>query len=129
MAWSGLVRCWCRSSTNLRKRWDCTAALDPQLRGYGVGSGPALRSVHSAAPPRIQLVSAFGCHGGKEPGFPTPLGGDLRLALPGSNCQPREIRCATCSGLHAHGPEQWNAENIGLELQQQIIGSSPAINA
>jgi hypothetical protein len=78
-------------------------------------------------PSRTQLVSAFDGHRRKKPGFPMPLCGDLRLALPCSNRQPREIGGAARSGLHAHGPGQWNAENIGLELQQQIISRSPPL--
>jgi hypothetical protein len=58
-----------------------------------------------------------------------PLRRELVGAAPDAAREPREIRCAECRRLDALRPHDGDAEQVGLELHQQVVDTRAAVDA
>ena len=54
---------------------------------------------------------------------------DLSTIFPKTSRQASEVSRAEGSGFHDFGPDDWDAENVRLELHEQIVAGGPAIDA
>src|SRR5688572_10782500 len=92
-------------------------------------AGPATRTLDRPMPagaPGGHLVT-------REPGFEAlvepPEGRQLFLRLPEARAEARECRGAEGRGLGVHRAQHGHAEQIRLELQQQVVACRAAIDS
>ena len=90
-----------------------------QSRARSQGLGPA-------RPPRRALV---GAHARLEPAIDLPRLGELRGRFPEADRQAGQERGAEGGGLDDLGPDDRHAEDVGLELHQQVVGRGAAVHA
>src|SRR5690606_19736153 len=66
--------------------------------------------------------------GRREPPRLAPGGGDLVLALPHAGRQAGQARGAEGRGLDDLGPRDGHAEDVALELHEQVVGRRAAVD-
>src|SRR5258706_10902282 len=58
-----------------------------------------------------------------------PERGDLGFILPESDREPREVRCAERRGLRDARPHHRNAQQVRLDLHEEVVGGRPTADA
>src|SRR5260221_11744749 len=54
---------------------------------------------------------------------------DISTIFPKTGRQASQVSRAESSGFHDFGPDDWDAENVRLELHEQVVARGTAIDA
>src|SRR5207302_4620934 len=106
-----------------------SAALGKTSPRYCELRCPAFRARYRLGPAGRQLRRLIARHGRREATIDLAVGGDLFDIAPVSDCKPGEIRRAQGCRFEYFRSDHRDAEQIGLELHQQIVGRGAAIDA
>ena len=90
-------------------------------------SRPPLRARDGCGPAGAKR-RAVARHRGLEPAVEPPLRA-ISSTSPEADGEPGEVRRAEGGGLRDRGPHDRHAEQVGLELHQQVVGRGAAVDA
>src|SRR5262249_13659715 len=89
----------------------------------------ASRPRHGRLPSLVQSLTFAFPHLRLEAFLFLPLGGDLFFALPEIDGEARQVGGAEGRCFGYHGAHDRNSQNIGLELEEEVVASRAAVDA
>ena len=115
--------------------WPCHPLRTPvtggrqRLAGAESGRVGQCRLRHRVLPACHQFLGAVMLQGGHKAALGLPQGRQLFGALVHAGGQTGQIGRTQRGGFHAGGAHHGNAQQVGLELHQQVVHTGPAIHA
>src|SRR5262245_44872843 len=90
---------------------------------------PALGALERLGPASTQGLDLRARHLRLEAALAAPLPRELVAALPEADGEPGEVRRAERGRLRHLRPDDWRADQVGLELHHEIVAGGAAVHA